>query len=89
MKTVGDGGACFIKPNGDIVEISQADLSPETIITTAEDFALELDADRLVIPLKESTLGWLSKRFNQGRGRYRVKLDALLKMHGHKWTVAR
>ena len=57
LKTVGDGGACFIKPNGDIVEISQADLSPETIITTAEDFALELDADRLVIPLKESTLG--------------------------------
>ena len=45
---------------GDIVEISHADLSPETIITTAEDFALELDADRLVIPLKEGTLGWFS-----------------------------
>ena len=67
MRTVGDGGACFLKPNGDIVEISQADLSPQMIITTAEDFALELDADRLVIPLKESTLGWVFKVLSQSR----------------------
>ena len=80
LKTVGDGGACFLKPNGDIVEISQSDLSPQTIITTAEDFALELDADRLVIPLKESTLGLVFAVLTQSRHLI-GQLSIILKTH--------